>query len=136
LAASRLPQSVDVRANTHEKTQMCLVVLALTICSWADTAREKVEDRLERATEVLQEMMNAPDKGIPEEVIKNAQCIAVVPHEIGTGFVVGARIGKGVATCRTASGWSAPEASVPRLDFWSGAITNDCEHGSTFTKDA
>src|SRR5438552_14814330 len=91
-----------------KKVTMCLTVLTLMSCAWADTAREKAEDCLESAAEDLQQIMNAPDKGKPEEVIKNAQCIAVVPHEIRAGFVVGARIGKVVATCRTASGWSAP----------------------------
>jgi SH3 domain-containing YSC84-like protein 1 len=85
-----------------------LVVFAAASCAWADTAREKAEDRLQRAAKVLQEIMNAPDKGIPKEVIKRAKCIAVIPHEIKAGFIVGARIGKGVATCRTENGWSAP----------------------------
>jgi lipid-binding SYLF domain-containing protein len=52
--------------------------------------------------------MSAPDKGIPEEVLDHAKCIAVVPHMLKAGFVIGAENGKGVATCRTATGWSAP----------------------------
>jgi lipid-binding SYLF domain-containing protein len=52
--------------------------------------------------------MAAPDKGIPEEVLEHAKCIAVVPHMLKGGFVFGAENGRGVATCRTASGWSAP----------------------------
>ncbi len=85
-----------------------MVVLAVASCCWADTDREKAEDRLQRAAKVLQEIVNAPDKGIPEEVLKHAKCIAVIPHEIKFGLGVGARIGKGVATCRTENGWSAP----------------------------
>ena len=85
-----------------------LAALALVTLASADTPREKAEDRLQRAAEVLEQIMNAPDKGIPEEVVRNAKCIAVVPHEIRGGFIVGARGGKGVATCRADNGWSAP----------------------------
>jgi lipid-binding SYLF domain-containing protein len=52
--------------------------------------------------------MGMPDKGIPEEVLEHAKCIAVVPHMVKGGFVFGGKGGKGVATCRTANGWSAP----------------------------
>jgi len=52
--------------------------------------------------------MSAPDNGIPEEVLEHAKCIAVVPHMVKGGFVFGGKGGKGVATCRTANGWSAP----------------------------
>jgi lipid-binding SYLF domain-containing protein len=52
--------------------------------------------------------MAAPDKGIPEEVLEHAKCIAVVPHMVKGGFVFGAEGGRGVATCRTSKGWSAP----------------------------
>ena len=52
--------------------------------------------------------MSAPDKGVPEEVVDNAKCILVVPHLVKGGFIVGAKHGRGVATCRTAKGWSAP----------------------------
>ena len=52
--------------------------------------------------------MAAPDKGIPEEVLDHAKCIAVVPRMIKAGFVFGGENGRGVATCRTEHGWSAP----------------------------
>jgi lipid-binding SYLF domain-containing protein len=90
------------------KLIVVLAILSLCGLSSADTPREKVEDRLERAAEVVQQIMSAPDKGIPEEVIRNAKCIAVIPHEIRAAFIFGARGGKGVATCRTKNGWSAP----------------------------
>jgi len=52
--------------------------------------------------------MEAPDKGIPEEVVSGAKCIVVVPHLVKGGFIVGGEHGRGIATCRTAGGWSAP----------------------------
>ena len=82
-------------------------ILSMTTIGWAGT-RENVQDRLDNAGKVLHEIMSAPDKGIPEEVLEHAKCIAVVPHMLKAGLVFGAENGKGVATCRTANGWSAP----------------------------
>jgi len=83
-------------------------ILSLTSIGWAATDREATNDRLDHAGSVLHEIMAAPDKGIPEEVLEHAKCIAVVPHMIKGGFVFGAENGRGVATCRSAKGWSAP----------------------------
>jgi SH3 domain-containing YSC84-like protein 1 len=90
------------------KRLMCLaVVLCLGSLSWAGTRKDS-EERLTRAGQVLDEIMASPDKGIPQEVFDNAKCIAVVPHMIKGAFIFGGKHGRGVATCRTASGWSAP----------------------------
>ena len=83
-------------------------ILSLTSVCWAGTDREATENRLDHAGAVLHEIMAAPDKGIPEEVLEHAKCVAVVPHLLKGGFVFGAENGRGVATCRTANGWSAP----------------------------
>jgi len=91
------------------KKLLILVVLAsCSISAWAAGDREKIVDRVEAAGTVLDEIMAAPDKGIPEEVIGSATCIAVVPSLLKGGFIVGAAYGKGVVTCRTDHGWSAP----------------------------
>ncbi len=83
-------------------------LLSLATFSWADSPLDATADRLEHAGAVLHEIMAAPDKGIPEEVLDHAKCVAVVPHMVKGAFVFGAEGGRGVATCRTASGWSAP----------------------------
>jgi lipid-binding SYLF domain-containing protein len=83
-------------------------ILSLTSIGWAATDREATNDRLDHAGSVLHEIMAAPDNGIPEEVLEHAKCIAVVPHMLKGGFVFGAENGRGVATCRSANGWSAP----------------------------
>jgi lipid-binding SYLF domain-containing protein len=83
-------------------------ILSMTSVCWAGSGHEASVDRLDHAGAVLHEIMSAPDKGIPEEVLDHAKCIAVVPHLLKGGFVFGAENGRGVATCRTASGWSAP----------------------------
>ena len=83
-------------------------LLSLTTIGWAGSGREATYDRLDHAGKVLHEIMSAPDKGIPEEVLEHAKCVAVVPHLLKGGFVFGAENGRGVATCRTDNGWSAP----------------------------
>jgi lipid-binding SYLF domain-containing protein len=90
-----------------KKFILSAVFLGLTGTAWAGP-REATDDRLEHAAAVLREVMAAPDKGIPEDVMRHAKCIAVVPHLLKGGFIVGAENGRGVATCRTANGWSAP----------------------------
>ncbi len=85
-----------------------VALVSLTSLGWAQSHLEKSTDRLDNAAKVLHEIMGAPDQGIPEEVLDHAKCIAVVPHLLKGGFVFGAENGRGVATCRTAEGWSAP----------------------------
>jgi lipid-binding SYLF domain-containing protein len=76
--------------------------------AWAGSAREDTVDRLQKSVEVLQAVMATPDKGIPEEVLSSAKCILVVPDLIKGGFIFGGKHGRGIASCRTATGWSAP----------------------------
>ena len=76
--------------------------------AWAGSAQEDTVDRLQNSVDVLHAIMSTPDKGIPEEVLSNAKCILVVPDLIKGGFIFGGKHGRGVATCRTAEGWSAP----------------------------
>jgi len=75
---------------------------------WAASGVEDSIERLQLSSDTLQAMINSPDKGIPEEVLNNAKCIVVVPHLVKGGFVIGGEHGRGVATCRTKEGWSAP----------------------------
>src|SRR6201997_1610559 len=91
-----------------KKLMFLLAMLSLGTLCWAGSAREDATDRLDNAAKVLHEIMAAPDQGIPEEVLEHAKCVAVVPHMIKGGFVLGAENGRGVATCRTSDGWSAP----------------------------
>ena len=92
-----------------KKFVMLVAILSLGVASaaWSET-REEVQNRMDNATTVLHEIMGAPDKGVPEEVLEHAKCVAVVPRMIKAGLVFGGENGRGVATCRTANGWSAP----------------------------
>ena len=76
-------------------------------------AGENPAKRLHDATEVMRQMMTMNDKGVPQDLIDKAQCIAVVPGVKKAGFIVGAKYGKGFVACRKmggAAGWSAPAA--------------------------
>ncbi len=75
---------------------------------WAASGLQDSTERLRMSSDTLEAMINAPDKGIPEEVVNNAKCIVVVPHLVKGAFVIGGQHGRGVATCRTKEGWSAP----------------------------
>src|SRR3954468_20551775 len=71
--------------------------------------KAEVIQRLQEASSDLQELMNAPDNAVPQDVLQGAKCVAVVPTLVKGGFVVGGQHGRGVATCRTArGGWSDP----------------------------
>ena len=74
-------------------------------------AFDKLEEHNKRFIEagsVLTEVMQAPDKGIPQDLLGRAHCVAIVPGLKRVGFIVGAKYGKGVLTCRTTNSWSAP----------------------------
>src|SRR5664279_774521 len=87
---------------------MCVALVSMAYPLWAATDREATVDRMDHAGRVMSEIMAAPDSGIPEEVLEHARCVAVVPHLLKGGFVFGAENGRGVATCRSEKGWSAP----------------------------
>ncbi len=88
---------------------VCLVVASTFLAAGQEEAKgTKAQDRVEAAAEVLNDIQAAPDKGIPQEVLGSAECVAVVPSMLKGGFIVGARYGRGLASCRTPKGWSAP----------------------------
>jgi lipid-binding SYLF domain-containing protein len=93
------------------KSLLVLLVLCLNLASFgADepSRTSKAALRAQAAADVLDEIQGAPDKGIPQEVLGSAECVAVVPSMLKGGFIVGGRYGRGLASCRTPKGWSAP----------------------------
>jgi lipid-binding SYLF domain-containing protein len=89
------------------KRLLRVVLFAITLSNVAFSA-EAASSRLQASATVLNEIMATPDKGIPEDILGSAKCVAVVPSLLKGGFIVGAAHGRGMATCRTANGWSAP----------------------------
>jgi lipid-binding SYLF domain-containing protein len=82
--------------------------ISITAFAAEDAKDSKASERVEAAATVLDDIMGTPDKAIPEEVLKQSECVAVVPSLLKGGFIVGARYGRGIASCRTEKGWSAP----------------------------
>jgi lipid-binding SYLF domain-containing protein len=92
------------------KNKFLLLICACTLLSsplWASAHGDTIE-RLQMSSDVLRSIVQTPDKGIPEEVLSSAKCIVVIPHLIKGGFVIGGEHGRGIASCRTRQGWSAP----------------------------
>jgi SH3 domain-containing YSC84-like protein 1 len=79
-------------------------------------ASDKAKDVkiINESANVFSEIMSTPDKGVPREILEKAQCIGIVPGLKRAGFIVGAKYGKGVLTCRTGHGWSGP--SIVRIE--------------------
>lgn len=69
---------------------------------------QKGAEQAGKAAKVMNEIMGTPDKGIPKDLLDKAECVLVFPNVIKGGFILGAEGGRGVASCRLASGWSAP----------------------------
>jgi SH3 domain-containing YSC84-like protein 1 len=94
------------------KYLLALSALALIFASltWASDDKDEsdIHKRIEASANVLNEIMATPDKAIPDSIMNDAKCIAVVPSMIKIAVGFGGNHGKGVATCRTATGWSAP----------------------------
>lgn len=112
--------------NTIRKFVMGVAVLAVAAVptfSWGAQDKTDVELRLDNASKVLNDIMNAPGKGIPEEVMQGAKCVAVVPSMLKGGFIFGARRGHGVVTCRIPGNrWSAPAFFTVTGGDWGAQI--------------
>jgi len=85
---------------------LCIAGMSLPALAASDKAA--LDQRLESARTVIDEIMQTPDKGIPDSIVKQATCIAVVPSLKKGAFIIGAQYGQGVVTCRTGRGWSGP----------------------------
>ena len=84
-----------------------VLAMAVTFTAMASDREDDV-NRTHKAAEVFKEIMNAPDQGIPSDLLNSAKCIAIIPGEVKFAFIFGGNYGRGVATCRTGHGWSAP----------------------------
>lgn len=91
-----------------KKLLLPMLILAFASAAFAADEENQAAKRAQAAATVLEEIQAAPDTGIPDEVMGSAECVAVVPSMLKAGFVFGAQYGRGVASCRTANGWSDP----------------------------
>jgi SH3 domain-containing YSC84-like protein 1 len=84
------------------------LALLITVTAIASSDREDDVNRTNKAAQVFQEIMNAPDQGIPQDLLESVKCIAIIPGDVKFAFIFGGSYGRGLATCRTGHGWSAP----------------------------
>ena len=88
---------------------VCTLAVGVAICPTPMHAQKsKITDRLDTAANVIDEIMATPDRGIPQSILAGASCVVVIPSYKKGAFIIGAQYVKGVATCRTHRGWSAP----------------------------
>ena len=92
--------------------KLAIITLALTPMFLLADARTDSIERISDAATVFHELMSAPDRGIPQEILGKAQCIGIIPGVKKAGFIVGAKYGKGILVCRTDHGWSAPSTVI------------------------
>jgi lipid-binding SYLF domain-containing protein len=83
------------------------LVLLVTVTAVASDREDDVS-RTQKAAQVFKEIMNTPDQGIPSDLLESAKCIAIIPGDKKFAFIFGGSYGRGLATCRTGDGWSAP----------------------------
>jgi len=84
-----------------------MIGLVATLTAVASDREEDIK-RTQKAAQVFGEIMNTPDQGIPQDLLRSAKCIAIIPGEVKFAFIFGGNYGRGLATCRTGHGWSAP----------------------------
>ena len=106
------------------------VVGSVSVGAYAADREAKAIDRIDASAITVSEMMGAPDKGVPKDLLDKARCVVVVPGMKKAGFIVGAKYGRGYAVCRKASGsgWSAPAGMIIEggsVGFQIGATEQD-----------
>ena len=87
-----------------------------------DTQKAQIAERVDMAATDLNALVNAPDSGIPQEIMAKAKCVAVIPDMVKGGFVFGAEHGRGLVTCRSPNGWSAPAPITLTGGSWGAQI--------------
>ena len=113
-----------MRKNHVRKLAILFIVLATTAITTAQKSKPKTvapaepplrgsntkegASQANKSAQVLKEIMGAPDKGIPGDLLAKAECVAVFPKVVKAGFILAGQGGRGVASCRTSAGWSAP----------------------------
>jgi lipid-binding SYLF domain-containing protein len=101
---------------------LLLLALVSSTLAFAEEDRAMATKRLNEAAEDLNKLTTAGDSNIPDNILADAKCVAVVPSLVKGGFIVGGQHGRGVATCRTAKGWSTPAFFVITGGSWGAQI--------------
>src|ERR1035437_7153658 len=102
--------STQLEAGNMRKHAILYLMMTLALTYTAQARSDRSDDihRIEDSAQIFQEIMQTPDKAIPQYLLDSAQCIAIIPSEMRLAFIVGANYGKGLVTCRGTKSWSAP----------------------------
>ena len=101
--------NLNLEGEKMLKRLLTITILGLLVTLTAIASdREDDLKRTDKAAQVFREIMNTPDHGIPHDLLKSAKCIAIIPGDVKFAFIFGGNYGRGLATCRTGHGWSAP----------------------------
>lgn len=96
-----------MKAGNIRVAILAVFLVSLLSAGWALAIDKKLIERVEDSAEVYEQLINAPDQGVPERLLKDAQCVAVIPALKKGAFIFGGKHGKGIVTCRNNSGkWS------------------------------
>lgn len=87
---------------------LSIALASMVVPAFGGSSREQDVNRIRNARFAFEDIMNAPDRSIPQELLGSAKCIAIIPAEKRLAFIFGGRYGRGLVTCHTAKGWSAP----------------------------
>jgi SH3 domain-containing YSC84-like protein 1 len=90
------------------QSRLLVIVCALGVALLPASAVADTRGRLDDAAEVVRDLLNIPDKGIPADLFRKADCVIVIPSLKKAAFGIGGEYGRGFASCRTKDGWSAP----------------------------
>jgi len=93
---------------TMKRILAVTILIAIASLTAAASDRDDDVNRTQKAAQVFKEIMNTPDQGIPSGLLESAKCTAIIPGDKKFAFVFGGSYGRGIATCRTEHGWSAP----------------------------
>jgi lipid-binding SYLF domain-containing protein len=110
----RAQKEVTVKSTNRARRMTFMavgaVILMLASMSWAadDKDESDIAKRIDNSANVLNEIMGTPDKAIPDKIMSDARCLAIIPSVVKIAVGFGGEHGRGVATCRSANGWSAP----------------------------
>jgi lipid-binding SYLF domain-containing protein len=96
------------KVNSMKKFFALVCVAGLSLPAFAASDAAKLDQRLDAARNVIEQIMATPDKAIPSQITQQATCIGVVPGMVKGAFIFGGEYGQGVVTCRTGHGWSGP----------------------------
>jgi lipid-binding SYLF domain-containing protein len=99
--------------KSDRRVSASVLALAVLVCVSSVTLRaETAAERLTESAAVLKEVMDAPDKGIPEDLLQSAYCVVIVPGVKQAALGIGAKYGRGFAVCRNTAqaSWGPPAA--------------------------